>query len=243
MTLEDTVTDRFTRLSDVLAATDARLRQGEAAAATPVGHRLRPARLLPRRRAASGRAHPPRRPAGRSARPPSPCRSRARRSRTGHPVLYVCYEHDSVNILERLLAAEAGERAGVDAVPLRAVRALLEGDGSAASLTDKLAETPGGAEALASISVDLERWFSLRGGVRTDGRRHRAGGELASPPRARGSRSSSSTTSRRSTWRPTCPTRRRAWRASPVSSRTSRSPSALPCWRSRPATPPGSPRA
>jgi replicative DNA helicase len=82
-------------------------------------------------------------------------------------VLYVSYEHDPVNILERLLAAEAGERAGRDAVPLRSVRALIEGDGTANSLSDKLAETPGGAEALASITADLERLHVLRGGVNT----------------------------------------------------------------------------
>jgi replicative DNA helicase len=85
----------------------------------------------------------------------------------GHQVLYVSYEHGAVNVLERLLAAEAGERAGRDAVSLKAVRALVEGDGSAASLSDKLGETPGGAEALASISTDLQRLHVLRGGVRT----------------------------------------------------------------------------
>lgn len=86
----------------------------------------------------------------------------------GCPVLYVSYEHDPVNLLERLLAAEAGERAGVDAVPLKEVRALLEGDGSAASLSDKLASTPGGAEALSVIAVDLEHLHMLRAGVATD---------------------------------------------------------------------------
>jgi hypothetical protein len=47
------------------------------------------------------------------------------------------------------------------------VRALLEGDGTAMSLSDKLAETPGGAEALAAISADLDRLHVLRGGVDT----------------------------------------------------------------------------
>ncbi len=86
----------------------------------------------------------------------------------GHSVLYVSYEHDAVNLLERLLAAEAGERAGIDAVSLKGIRGLLEGDGSATSLSDKLASTPGGAEALASVSVDLGRLHVLRGGVDTD---------------------------------------------------------------------------
>lgn len=52
-------------------------------------------------------------------------------------------------------------------MPLRSVRALVEGDGSATSLSDKLAETPGGAEALAAISHDLDRLSVLRGGVHT----------------------------------------------------------------------------
>jgi len=66
-----------------------------------------------------------------------------------------------------LLAAEAGERAGTEGVQLRGVRSLLEGDGTAASLSDKLAETPGGAEALASVSLDIDKLHVLRGGVET----------------------------------------------------------------------------
>jgi replicative DNA helicase len=166
MTLESFSTERFTRLSDVLAATDARLRQGESAAARPwatgfdpldsyLAGGLRPGELT----LLGG-------PQG-LGKTTFALQVARQVLGQGHPVLYVCYEHDSVNLLERLLAAEAGERAGLDAVPLRSVRALLEGDGSAMSLTDKLAETPGGAEALASISVDLQRLFSLRGGVHT----------------------------------------------------------------------------
>lgn len=86
----------------------------------------------------------------------------------GCPVLYVSYEHDALNLLERLLAAEAGERAGVDAVPLKEVRSLLEGDGSAQSLSDKLAATPGGAEAVAAVAVDVEHLHVLRAGMATD---------------------------------------------------------------------------
>lgn len=166
MTLEDTATDRFTRLSDVLAATDARLRQGESAAARPWGTGFDPldsylaGGLRPGELTLLGG------PQG-LGKTTFALQVARHVLGLGHPVLYVCYEHDAVNLLERLLAAEAGERAGVDAVPLRSVRALLEGDGSAMSLTDKLAETPGGAEALASISVDLQRLFSLRGGVST----------------------------------------------------------------------------
>ena len=163
---ESSAPTRLSRLSDVLAATDARLQQGLAAALPPwptgfqpldgfLSGGLRPGELTllggPQGLGKTTFALQ----VGRQA------------LVAGHSVLYVSYEHDSVNILERLLAAEAGERAGVDAVPLRAVRALLEGDGTASSLSDKLAETPGGAEALASVSIDLDRLHVLRGGVST----------------------------------------------------------------------------
>ncbi len=166
MTTEDFATDRFSRLSDVLAATDERLRTGESAAALPWATGFDPldsylaGGLRPGELTILGGAQG----LGKTTFALQVARHAVG---LGHSVLYVCYEHDSVNILERLLAAEAGERAGVDAVPLRHVRALLEGDGTATSLSDKLAETPGGAEALASISLDLQRLFTLRGGVAT----------------------------------------------------------------------------
>ncbi len=163
---ESSAPTRLSRLSDVLAATDARLQQGLAAALPPW-----PTGFQPLDGFLSGGLRP-----GELTLLGGPqglgkttfALQVGRQSLVaGHSVLYVSYEHDSVNILERLLAAEAGERAGVDAVPLRAVRALLEGDGTASSLSDKLAETPGGAEALASVSIDLDRLHVLRGGVST----------------------------------------------------------------------------
>ena len=157
---------RLSRLSDVLAATDSRLRQGEAATMRPwptgfepldgfLSGGLRPGELT----LLGG-------PQG-LGKTTFALQVARQVLAAGNPVLYVSYEHDAVNLLERLLAAEAGERAGRDALPLKSVRALVEGDGSAASLSDKLAETPGGAEALAAISVDLDRLHVLRGGVRT----------------------------------------------------------------------------
>ncbi len=163
---ESSAPTRLSRLSDVLAATDARLQQGLAAALPPW-----PTGFQPLDGFLSGGLRP-----GELTLLGGPqglgkttfALQVGRQSLVaGHSVLYVSYEHDSVNILERLLAAEAGERAGVDAVPLRAVRALLEGDGTSSSLSDKLAETPGGAEALASVSIDLDRLHVLRGGVST----------------------------------------------------------------------------
>jgi len=163
---ETTLGGRLARLSDVLGETDARLRRGEAAA-----HRPWPTGFVPLDSYLAGGLRP-----GELALLGGPqglgkttfALQVARQAMaSGHPVLYVSYEHDAVNVLERLLAAEAGERAGVDAVPLRAVRALLEGDGTASSLSEKLAQTPGGAEALAAVSLDIDRFHLLRGGVDT----------------------------------------------------------------------------
>jgi replicative DNA helicase len=157
---------RLSRLSEVLAATDSRLRQGEAATTRPWRTGFEPldgylsGGLRPGERTRLGG------PQGLGKTTFALQVSRQVLA-AGHPVLYVSYEHDSVNILERLLAAEAGERSGRDAITLKAVRALVEGDGTATSLSDKLAETPGGAEALAAVSGDLERFHMLRGGVRT----------------------------------------------------------------------------
>jgi len=159
-------TFRLSRLSDVLAATDARLRQGEAATMRPWATGFEPldgflsGGLRPGELTLLGG------PQG-LGKTTFALQVARHVLAGGHPVLYVSYEHDAVNLLERLVAAEAGERAGRDAASLKAVRALVEGDGTAASLSDKLAETPGGAEALASISADLDRLHVLRGGVST----------------------------------------------------------------------------
>jgi replicative DNA helicase len=157
---------RLSRASDVLAATDSRLRQGEAATMAPW-----PTGFQPLDGFLSGGLRPGELtllggPQG-LGKTTFALQVARQVLASGHPVLYVSYEHDAVNLLERLLAAEAGERAGRDAVPLKAVRALVEGDGTASSLSDKLAETPGGAEALAAITADLDRLHVLRGGVDT----------------------------------------------------------------------------
>ncbi|HEV7197108.1 MAG TPA: AAA family ATPase, partial [Pedococcus sp.] len=155
------------RVSDVLARTDQRLREGGSAAPRPWATGFSPLDSF-----LSGGVRPGElvllagpQGLGKTTMALQLCRHVLTQ---GCPVLYVSYEHDAVNLLERLLAAEAGERAGVDAVPLKEVRALLEGDGSATSLSDKLASTPGGAEALSVVAVDLEHLHVLRGGVATD---------------------------------------------------------------------------
>jgi replicative DNA helicase len=164
--IDDVAGFRLSRLSDVLAATDSRLRQGDAGSIRPwetgfdpldgfLSGGLRPGELT----LLGG-------PQG-IGKTTFALQIARHVLAQGFPVLYVSYEHDGVNLLERLLAGEMGERAGRDAVSLRSLRALIEGDGSAASLSDKVAETPGGADALASVAVDLERLHVLRGGVST----------------------------------------------------------------------------
>jgi replicative DNA helicase len=157
---------RLSRLSDVLTNTDARLRDGAAGALRPW-----PTGFEPLDGILSGGVRPGELtllggPQG-LGKTTFALQVGRQALRQGSPVLYVSYEHDAVNLLERLLAAEAGDRAGRDAVPLRDVRALIEGDGSAASLSDKLAQTPGGADALTTITGDLTRMHVLRGGVGT----------------------------------------------------------------------------
>jgi replicative DNA helicase len=166
MTVASAAAARLSRLSDVLTDTDARLRQGQGGALRPW-----PTGFEPLDGILSGGMRPGELtllggPQG-LGKTTFALQVGRQVLRQGSPVLYVSYEHDAVNLLERLLAAEAGERAGRDAVPLRDVRALIEGDGSAASLSDKLAETPGGADALATITGDLARMHVLRGGVGT----------------------------------------------------------------------------
>ena len=163
---DTTPSSRLARLSDVLLETDARLRRGEAASHAPwatgfvpldsyLSGGLRPGELT----LLGG-------PQG-MGKTTFALQVARQVIAAGHAVLYVSYEHDPVYLLERLVAAEAGERAGIDAVPLKSVRALLEGDGTSSSLSDKLAETPGGAEALAAVSLAIERFHVLRGGVDT----------------------------------------------------------------------------
>jgi replicative DNA helicase len=157
---------RVSRLSDVLASTDERLRAGLAAVAGPWATGFTPLDTY-----LSGGVRPGELtllggPQG-LGKTTFALQVARRAAAEGHSVVYVSYEHDAANLLERIIAAEAGERAGIDAIPLKAVRALLEGDGTAASLSDRLAGTPGGAEALAAVSRDLDRVHVLRAGVDT----------------------------------------------------------------------------
>lgn len=78
--------------------------------------------------------------------------------------VYFSYEHDEYTVLERLLALEAGNLFGPEAVGMRRIRAALEAvDGRGdAPLEDRLAETAGGLEALESVRGYASRLFFAR---------------------------------------------------------------------------------
>jgi replicative DNA helicase len=66
--------------------------------------------------------------------------------------LYFSFEHDPGTILQRFIALEAAQLAGPEGAPLRRVRDAMRGDGSDASLADRLAKITGGEGAIAAVS-------------------------------------------------------------------------------------------
>jgi replicative DNA helicase len=79
-------------------------------------------------------------------------------ARQGRPVVYFCYEHDQTTMLIRLVALEAGYIGGTDAPSINRIRRTFESsDGFGRTLTQRLGDTLGGAEAL-----DVVREYSDR---------------------------------------------------------------------------------
>ncbi len=79
-------------------------------------------------------------------------------ARQGRPVLYFCYEHDQTTMLVRLVALEAGLIGGVDAPGINRVRSTFESaDGLGRSLSQRLADTSGGSEALEVVKEYSDR--------------------------------------------------------------------------------------
>jgi replicative DNA helicase len=77
--------------------------------------------------------------------------------------IYVSYEHDAPTILERLIAAEAAEKLGQDAIPLRRIRDAMEAvDGRLGSLNERLASVAGAAEAVQAVESYGDRLFIMR---------------------------------------------------------------------------------
>ena len=79
-------------------------------------------------------------------------------ARQGRPVLYFCYEHDQTTMLVRLVALEAGLIGGLDAPGINRVRTTFESaDGLGRSLSQRLADTSGGSEALEVVKEYSDR--------------------------------------------------------------------------------------
>lgn len=70
----------------------------------------------------------------------------------GRTAVLFSYEHDAHSVFERLLAIEAAEAAGTEAVGLARVRAAFEARHTKANtLQERLADEPGGPEAVAAL--------------------------------------------------------------------------------------------
>jgi replicative DNA helicase len=80
----------------------------------------------------------------------------------GRPALIFSFEHDTTTLLERFIALEAGLESGLDAVQLRRIREALEATEAGAGLAERLAGTPGGAEAVAAVAAYGDRLFLHR---------------------------------------------------------------------------------
>ncbi len=84
--------------------------------------------------------------------------------------IYFSFEHDLQTILEKLIAVEAGDALGVEALPLRRIREVLEAsDGRAGSLADRLSGAPGGPQAVRAVTDYADRLIVHRSsGALTD---------------------------------------------------------------------------
>lgn len=81
----------------------------------------------------------------------------------GGAAVYFSFEHDASTVLERLVAAEAGQALELDGVSLRRVREAMEASGSSLGrLEDRLGSFPGGAEAVRAVAAYSERVFVYR---------------------------------------------------------------------------------
>jgi replicative DNA helicase len=73
---------------------------------------------------------------------------------SGHTAVYFSFEHDNHTLLERLIAMEAAEIAGLTAIPLHAVRLAFEArHGSAQTLESRLEGTEGGVAAVRAVEA------------------------------------------------------------------------------------------
>jgi replicative DNA helicase len=79
-------------------------------------------------------------------------------AQSGRSVVYFSFEHDTQTMLERLVAIEAGEFAGIPAVGLDRIRRAFEAtDGRRGDLSSRLADSTGGPEAIKAIQTYSDR--------------------------------------------------------------------------------------
>jgi replicative DNA helicase len=97
-------------------------------------------------------------------------------AKAGGAGIYFSYEHDAPTVLERMIAAEAGELLGIDAVSQRRVREAIEArDVGSGSLEQRLSGSPGGSEAVQRVREFASRVLVQRSsGSTTDLRAIRA---------------------------------------------------------------------
>ena len=145
------MSDQFFSLSDVLAATDRRLDAGLTAAArvTPTGFHPLDTYLSGGLRAGELTLLGGPQGLGKTTMALQMLRNVVVSGGTG---IYFSFEHDPATVLERFIAIEAASRYGIEAVPLRRIREAMESmDGHTGGLAQRLASTPGGAEAVDAV--------------------------------------------------------------------------------------------
>ncbi|MFZ0324568.1 MAG: DnaB-like helicase C-terminal domain-containing protein [Actinomycetes bacterium] len=77
--------------------------------------------------------------------------------------IYFSFEHDAATVLERFIGIESGARDGVEGIPIRRVRDAMENaEGRAVSLAERMANLPGGVEALQAVEAYAPRLFVHR---------------------------------------------------------------------------------
>jgi replicative DNA helicase len=88
----------------------------------------------------------------------------------GRPALVFSYEHDADNLLVRLVTLEAGQIGGIAAPDASRVRATFEAaDGRTGTLSDRLADTESGTEAIRAVQKYGDRLVLHRStGTTTD---------------------------------------------------------------------------
>jgi replicative DNA helicase len=88
--------------------------------------------------------------------------------RTGRPVIYFSYEHEAEDLIQKLVAMEAGELDGSGRARLTAVREAFEGHDTG-SIEERLRAVPGALKALANVRSYAELLYVHRStGSRTD---------------------------------------------------------------------------